>query len=466
MSQQVDVIIIGAGTAGLYAMGVVRQKTKNFVLVDQGPLGTTCARVGCMPSKALIQTADDYHNAQRMVREGLIESPPEMATQAGTGFARKISQMLSSKISERVSGGLGDKLIQGRARFIAKDTIEVNGQTIQAQAIILATGSESVIPKPWQALGDRIIDSEGLFQLEEMPNSMAVLGLGAIGLELGQAMSTLGVAVTGVDLADTVANLQDPEIKAMAVEHFSQQFPIHLGHGAELSEGENNLIRVQAGDVDVQVEKVLVSLGRRPRLADMGLDTIGIELDQRGVPRFDPTTTKVEGAPIYIAGDCTNDRVIFHEAAEEGKMAGFNVLRESPQAFQRKTNLGVIFTDPNIAIFGMSYDEALAAGAEMASATIHTESRAKVMGVEAGMVRLYADKQTGHLLGGTLISPRGEHLAHTLVWAVQGGLTVHQMAAMPYYHPNLEEALFGVSSALSKVCGGGVEGVPAGLIPA
>lgn len=361
---------------------------------------------------------------------------------------------------------MGEKLIQGRARFVAKDTIEVNGQTLQAKAIILATGSEPVIPAPWRAFGARILDSEGVFQLQEMPKSLAVLGLGAIGLELGQALSTLGVAVTGVEMAQHVANLQDPEIRAMALEQFGKQFPLHLGHAASLSEGENGQIRVQAGPLDIQVEKVLVSLGRRPRVADMGLAEVGIALDARGVPLFDPTTTKVEGAPIFIAGDCTNDRVIFHEAAEEGKMAGFNGLREHPQRFQRKTPLGIIFTDPNIATFGMGYEAALAAGAQMASATIHTESRAKVMGVEAAMVRLYADPATGRLLGGALISPRGEHMAHTLVWAVQGGLTVHQMASMPYYHPNLEEALFAVSSALSKQCKGGYEGVPAGLIPA
>nr|CRH07057.1 putative Dihydrolipoyl dehydrogenase [Candidatus Magnetococcus massalia] len=466
MAEQVDVAIIGAGTAGLYAMSLVRQKTKNFVLIDQGPLGTTCARVGCMPSKALIQTADDYHLAKRLVREGLISEPPAMESAAGPGFARKIREMLSSKISERVSGNLGEKLIQDRARFVAKDTIEVAGRTIQAKAIILATGSESVMPAPWKAFGDRVIDSEGLFNLEQMPKSMAVLGLGAIGLELGQAISTLGVDVTGFDLADTVAMIQDPKVRDMALEQFGKQFPIHLGHGAELAEGSDGKIKVTAGDVTAQVEKVLVSLGRKPRLADMGLAEIGLELDARGVPKFDTETTKVEGAPIYIAGDCNGDRVIFHEAADEGKMAAFNVLRETPQRFKRKSPLGIVFTDPNIASFGISHDEAVACGAEMAEATIHTESRAKVIGIEAGMVRLYADKRDGRLLGGALLSPRGEHIAHTLIWAVQGGLTVHELATMPYYHPNLEEALFSVTSALSKSCDGGYEGMPPGLIPA
>jgi dihydrolipoamide dehydrogenase len=441
MSREVDVAIIGAGSAGLYALSQVRRQTDNYVLINGGELGTTCARVGCMPSKVMIQVADDFYRRKIFDREGI---------EGGDGLEVDIAEAMEHVQDLRdlfvdktlgVTDGLDEgHLIDGYAKFISIDTLEVNGQQIKAKSIVIATGSTPVVPAVWDEFSDSVLTTDELFELEELPASVAVIGLGSIGLEIGQALSRLGVEVTGVDQLEIVANLQDPVVNQCAVDVIGKEFPFWLGEAAQLSKTEDG-IKVNSGDKAVTVEKVFASLGRRPNLDKLGLEQLPIEMDDRGVPVYDPLTRQVGKLPIFIAGDVNADLAILHEAGHEGRVAGYNASHDENTAFKRKARLGITFCDPNIATVGAQLNELDEKEVAIGEIQFGPVGRALILAKNRGVLRIYVQRSSGKLLGAAMACVKGENLAHLLAWSVQQGLTVFDLLKMPFYHPVIEEAL-------------------------
>lgn len=450
MNRKVDVAIIGAGTAGLNAMGQARRAGKTFVLINGGELGTTCARVGCMPSKALIQVADQLHGRSLFDRFG-IEGGDDLSvnSQDAMEHVRDIRDLLVDRVLDGSTDTLDDsQFIEGYATFIDQNHLSVNGESIEANAIVIANGSRPVLPQKWLEFSDKIVTTDDFFELEELPESMAVIGLGVIGLELGQALSRLGVSVSGFDAVNAIAGLTDEAVNKVAVNVIGKDFPLYLGVPAEVT-AEGDKLRVSAGEHSVLVDKVLASLGRRPNIDNLDLTKLDLSLDDRGVPIYNPSTMQIADTRLFIAGDTNADLAILHEAAEEGRIAGVNACRDDVLAFQRKTPLGITFCDPNIVTVGKSWaelsdDDSVVVG-EMPMGPV---GRALIMGKNKGLIRLYARKADGLLLGASMMAAKGENLAHLLAWSIQQGMTVHQMLQMPYYHPVLEEA---VQATLQKI---------------
>ncbi len=450
MSRQVDVAIIGAGSAGLFALSQVRRKTDNFVLIDGGELGTTCARVGCMPSKVVIQVADDYHRRTIFEREGIDGAESlELDRPAIMEHVQDLRDVFVDRTLGVTDELDPEHLLDGYARFVDAHTLEVNGEQISAKSIVIATGTTPVVPAAWQAFRQDIITTDEVFELEDLPASMAVIGLGSIGLELGQSISRLGVDVTGVDVVENVAKLADPDVNRLAVDTIGKEFPLWLGAAAELEKVDGG-IKVTAGNNEVIVEKVLASLGRSPNLADLGLESTGLELDDKGIPVYDPTTMQCGDSHIYIAGDVNHDRALLHEAGHEGRVAGYNAVRQSSQRFKRKAMLGITFCDPNIAIVGEQLDELDASEILIGEVAFAPVGRALIMGKNRGLLRVYVNKTDGLVRGAAMACVKGENLAHLLAWSIQQGMSVHDMLKMPFYHPVIEEAL---QAALYNVVG-------------
>lgn len=443
----VDVAILGAGTAGLVSIRQIRKVTENFVLIQDGPYGTTCARVGCMPSKALIQIAHDYHRRTIFDRSGI---------RGGDQLSVDIPAALSRvrELRDRFAGGMmrkteafGDKFLQGRARFLEPTVLDVDGQIVRAKSVIIATGSRPAVPEAWHTFGDRIWTSDTFFELETLPKRVAVIGLGVIGLELGQAMARLGVDVIGVARSMHLGGLKDPEVLDVAATELGKEMTLWRGAPPDL-QAEGEAIRITAGEHSAQVDAVLVATGRRPNVDDMGLETLGVALDERGVPVYDPGTLQVGNLPVYIAGDVNAARPILHEAWDDGSIAGYNAVRNQPACFKRRTPLQVTFSDPNIVAAGAPYDS-LAEGAFVTgSEPFEDQARAVIRGDNIGVLRLYARPDTGELLGTEMFAPAAEHLGHLLAWCIQQRLTVHEMLKMPFYHPVIEE---GLRAALEQV---------------
>jgi len=440
--KRVDVAIIGSGSAGLYALGKVRPSGKRFVLINGGETGTTCARVGCMPSKAMIQVAEDYHRRGILGRYGVEgHKQLELDTEEAMEHVRDLRDTFVDRVLSNSTDNLSKELfIEGYARFIDPHTLEVNDQRIQAEKVIIATGTRPLIPGPWQAFGDRILTTDQVFEQEQLPGSIAVIGLGVIGLEIGQSLARMGVEVTGFDMLETIGGLDDPDVAKTAIEVIGKDFPIHLGAGAEISE-EDGRLRVSAGDKSVLVDKVLASLGRIPNLDNMSIENAGIELDARGIPTFNPNTMQVGDSHIFLAGDITGDRALLHEAGDEGRIAGHNATSEKISAFKRKVPLSINFCDPNICHVGARWSELDPDSTAVGKVNFAPVGRALIMGKNRGMLKLYADKKSGRLLGSEMACPKGENLAHLLAWSIQQELTVGRMLQMPFYHPVLEEAM-------------------------
>lgn len=442
--RKVDVAIIGSGSAGLYALGKVRPSGKSFVLINGGELGTTCARVGCMPSKAVIQVAEDYYRRTVFNRYG-IEGHEDMNLTIPE--AMEYVQDLRDIFVERVLSGSTDalpaeNLIEGYARFAGRDLLEIDsGERIRAQRIIIATGSRPLVPRAWESFRDRIITTDEFFDLEDLPQSVAVVGLGVIGLEIGQSLRRLGLDVTGIDQLETIGGLSDPEVARTAIEVIGREMPLWLGHAADVVEADNGMLRVQAGERVVEVERVFASMGRSPNLDKLGLADIGVELDANGIPVFDPGTMRIGDTGIYIAGDVTGERPLLHEAGDEGRIAGHNAISAGPTAFVRKTPLSITFCDPNIVVTGKRFADLDPARTAIGQIQMGPVGRAMIMAKNRGMIRVYADRGSGRLLGAEMACPKGENLGHLLAWSIQQGMTVGETLQMPFYHPVIEEAL-------------------------
>jgi dihydrolipoamide dehydrogenase len=354
--KQVDVVILGSGTAGLNATSQVGPSGKSFLLINGGEPGTTCARVGCMPSKALIQVAEDYHRRTHLDRYG-VDGHTELTIDIPEAMehVQDLRDNFVDRVLSNSTDNMGERFIQAYARFVDPHTLELdNGDRVVAERIIIATGSRPVMPSAWEALGDRIMTTDTFFEQEDLPKSVAVVGLGVIGLELGQSLSRLEIDVHGFDMADTIGGTTDPAVSQMALEAIQREFPIHLGAPVEIKE-EGAQLRVTAGDHSVVVDRVLASLGRTPNIEGLALENAGIELDERGIPRYNPNTMQCGDSHIFIAGDVNGERPILHEAGDEGKIAGHNAAHDEITGFRRKVPLAINFCDPNICVVGESY---------------------------------------------------------------------------------------------------------------
>ncbi len=442
MSRHVRVAILGAGSAGLTALSQVRRRTDSFALIDGGELGTTCARVGCMPSKALIQIAEDFHRRAQCVREG-IEGTDGLAVAGGSVLehTQNLRDLFVDKVLASTTDDLDDRFIRANARFIAPGRLDVGGETLTADSVVIATGSSPVVPAAWRALGDRIVTTDEIFELDTLPASLAVIGMGVVGLELGQALGRLGVRVTGFDRLNRIANLHDEVLNALAIELLGREFPLHLGASVEMREAADGRLTVTAGGHSATVDQVLVSMGRSPNLATLDLAAAGIPVGANGVPDFDCQTMRIGDHPVFVAGDVTGARAVLHEAIDEGRIAGFNAVADQIARFRRKTLLTIAFTDPNIVVVG-ELPEPVDDETVISSTTqFNMLGRALIMGKNRGGLTLHAARADGRLLGAVMVAPGGEHLGHLLAWSVQMGLTAAQAIRMPFYHPVIEEAL-------------------------
>ena len=444
MNKKYDVIIVGAGTAGLAALREVKKRTSNFILINDGAWGTVCARVGCMPSKTLIEAANAFHHRQTFQEFGIRGA--ESLTVDIPAVLRRVRRLRDAFVATtlKATEALGEQAMSGQVRLLGVGRLLVNGRELHAGNIIIATGSHPVVPKNWRTVTQQLLTTDTLFEQETLPPRIAVIGLGPISIEMAQALSRLSIDVVGFGAATTIAGLSDPRINAVATDLLRQEFPLHLGEKADLDASvtgsDRGGVRVCAKNRVAVVDSVLVSLGRRPNIQHLGLDALGVELNEQGLPPVDPHTMQVGDLPIFMAGDVNGHKALLHEAADEGHIAGINATRPHPSVFVRRTPLAIVFADPGIAMVGKRFesgDSNMLAG----EVDFHHQGRARAGQRNKGILRIYAEPESGRLLGAEMCAPAAEHLAHLLALAIERSLTVHDMLRLPFYHPVVEEGL-------------------------
>lgn len=451
MARVVDVAIIGAGTAGLGAYRSAREQGASAVLIDGGPLGTTCARVGCMPSKLLIAAAEAAHAARDagpfgVHVGGLRVNGAEVLERVRRERDRFVGFVLKGMTSIPEAD-----LLRGEARFTAPGVLAVSGeaQAVQARAVVIATGSSPFIADNLRGLGDRLLVNDSLFELPDLPRSIAVFGPGVIGLELGQALHRLGVRVRIFGARGSLGGISDPAVKAAALAAFKQELALDVRAQVQDVQRGGDGVFIRFVDDEGQqrhehFQYVLAATGRRPNLAALQLEQAGLALDERGRLAYDRHTLRAGDSAVYIAGDANGDLPLLHEASDEGRIAGRNAARH-PQVEPglRRAGLSVVFSEPQIASAGRRHAELEQSGVDFVVGEVDfgDQGRARVMRRNAGLLRVYAQRSNGRLLGAELAAPAGEHLAHLLAWSVQQQMTIGQMLEMPFYHPVVEEGL-------------------------
>ncbi|HSV70923.1 MAG TPA: dihydrolipoyl dehydrogenase [Methylibium sp.] len=452
-TRQVDVAIIGAGSAGLSAGRAARAHTDRVLQIDAGPWGTTCARVGCMPSKLLIAAAEAAHEARHADRFGIEVSGVRVDGRRVMERVRRERDRFVGFVLEDMAALEPEHLLKGRARFLDRHTLQVETADgplrIEAGRTVIATGSRPAVPEQWRAaLGDRLIVNDDVFDWTELPQSVAVVGAGVIGLELALALHRLGVRVRLLARGDHVGPLTDPALITLAAQIFDASLPLTVkaemlsvarhGDAVELH------WRGPQGEQRERYDLLLCATGRRPNVDGLGLEALGLPLDARGVPRHDPATGRIGDTPLYIAGDAANERPLLHEAADEGHLAGDNAGRwPETLAHPRRTPLAVVFSEPQIMLTGRRHRELRADGSHFATGTVSfaNQGRSRVIGRNAGALHVYGDAHTRRLLGAEMVGPAAEHLGHLLAWSIGHGATVDEALAQPYYHPVIEEGL-------------------------
>jgi len=436
----VDVAIIGAGTAGLNARRAALSEGASVVVIEGKAYGTTCARVGCMPSKLLIAAADAAHESEHAGRFG-IETTTKVDGKAVMKRVKAERDRFVGFVVE-ASEKQPEKL-WGMAKFLDDKRLQVGDHTIvHFKRVVIATGSRPNRLPFLNAVRERVIVNDDLFEWGDLPSAVAIFGAGVIGLELGQALARLGVRVRIFSVGGWLGPLRDKVVNDALLAALRQELAIQ-------PDGGPVQVRMVGDQVEIAFEEdgerkserfdyVLEAAGRRTNT-----DRIGLENTSFDIRAYDPRTAQLGDSHAFLAGDANGDRALLHEAADEGKIAGENAANfPKVKKHCRRTTLGVAFTSPQLAVVGNPHGRG---NPVIGTVLYDDQGRARVMGKNRGALRVYADRDTGEFLGAELAAPSGEHLAHLLAWAHQNQMTIASMLAMPFYHPVVEE---GVRTAL------------------
>lgn len=444
--KKIKVAIIGAGSAGLSARREVAKKTDDYLVFDGGTLGTTCARVGCMPSKVIIQAAEDFEKRKKLIKEGIhggenltINLPETLS------HVRSLRDRFVRAVTRGMESWSGEKLIKEFVEFTSPNTLKTtSGEEYEFEKVIIGAGTTPYVPEAFQGLESYCYTSDTLFEQIDLPKDIAVIGLGVIGIELGQSLSRLGLNVTGITRRRRISGIENDTINEYVCSHFEKEMNLNFT-GVKGVEERNGRLTLTLGDESsVEVDKVLLANGRKLNLDKLNLNQFINIKDKNGVPVLDNETFQIIEHPhMFIAGDLTGEKQILHEASDEGRIAGHNAVRERVERFKTRTPLGVTFSDPNIAFCGQHIKELQENKIDFAfgQVTFEGQGRSIIKLKEVGLLQIYGEKKTGKILGAEMFGPDAEHLAHLISWCIEQDMTVNKMLTMPFYHPVIEEGL-------------------------
>jgi pyruvate/2-oxoglutarate dehydrogenase complex dihydrolipoamide dehydrogenase (E3) component len=437
VDREFDLLVIGGGAAGITAAREGARRGARTALVQEGPVGGDCTFTGCVPSKTLLAAAargESFADAMAAVRMAVARIA---ATEDDVALKRD-----------------GVTVIHGRAVLRSPREIDVDGTRLRARRMILATGSGPAIP-PIEGLRDiDYLTNESVFSLLSLPIRLAVLGGGAIGCELAQAFARLGSTVIVVEAEARLLPLEEPEASHVVATGLAAD-GVAISNGATLDRVEavadrgGARLQISSGMV-IEVDRVLVAVGRRPATAGLGLSEIGVAMDERGHVRTDPTlATTVKG--IWAIGDVTGRMPFTHAAAHMGFVAARNALgprRRRRQRFDPTLIPWVTFTAPEVGRVGMTEADASERGGRVAYLPLDAVDRAITSGDTRGFVKLIAGPRRllrnaggGRLLGATVVAPTGGELIHEAALAMRTRMFTGRLAQTTHAYPTWSTAI-------------------------
>ena len=467
MSKSFDVVVIGAGPAGYIAAIRATQNGMRVACIDEwvnhdgkNAFGGTCLNAGCIPSKALLESTELFHRAQHEFKKhGINHAGVEMDVAAMQKRKAGIVRQLTGGIAGLFKANKVEGLV-GHGRLLADKKVEftpVEGdvETISARYVILASGS-TPIEIPIAAFdGEKIVDSWGALEFTEVPKRLGVVGAGVIGLELGSVWGRLGAEVTVLEAMDDFLFMADRDVAKEAGRQFKKQgLDIRLGAKVTSAKAGNKGVTVeyedQSGQQSIEVDKLVVAVGRRPFTDSLLADDSGVLLDDRGFVQVDDECrTNVPG--VFAVGDCVRGPMLAHKGSEEGVMAADLIAGEIAE-MNYNVIPSVVYTSPEIAWVGKTEAEVKSSGRayKTGSFPFAASGRAKAMEQTAGMVKIISAKDDDEILGVHIIGPMAGELISEAVLAMEFSASTEDIQRTIHAHPSLAEAVHEASLAVDN----------------
>jgi len=452
-----DVVVIGGGPAGYPAairaaqLGLTAACVDKWTTPDGGrPFGGTCLNVGCIPSKAMLESSELYHRAQsEFAAHGI--SVGSLSVDVGKMLERKraIVKQLTSGI-DALFKSAGVTPFKGHGRLLEGRRVEVDGpdgkQVLEAKHVVIATGSVPIELPVAKFDGERIVDSTGALEFTEVPKRLGVIGAGVIGLELGSVWRRLGSEVVLLEALDTFLYMADQQVAAEALKQFKRQgLDVRLGAkvtGAERTAKGVKVRYERGGSVEeIEVDKLIVCVGRRPYTEGLLGPGTGVELDERGFVKVDESC-RTTAQNVWAVGDVVRGPMLAHKGTEEGVMVAELIAGHAAEV-NYKTIPSVIYTAPEIAWVGMTEEQAKKSGRKYKVGTFpfSINGRAKALQQTAGFVKLIADVEYDDVLGVHIIGPMAGELVAEAVVAMEFSASAEDLQRTVHAHPTLSEAL-------------------------
>lgn len=456
-----EVLVIGGGPGGYAAAIRAAQLGKEVVLVEREALGGICLNVGCIPSKALISAATAYHRLQQEAERGIIVDNARVDLDKLQDWKAGVVKRLTNGVRQLCEGN-GVTIVSGTATFTGPNQVLVespdNATTFQFDNAIIATGSRPIELPTFPFDGRYVLNSTHALALRELPQHLLVIGGGYIGLELGTVYAKLGSQVTVVEMTDQLLPGTDPELVRVVERRLRRLgVKVHLNTAAESMETAGDGVRVtlrkqgapDGETVQIDADRVLVTVGRRPNSDELNLEKAGVAVDERGFIRVDEQM-RTSAGHIFAIGDVVGGPLLAHKATHEGLVAA-EVIAGNAAAFEPTSIPAVVFTDPEIATVGLTEQQAKEAGYNVLVGRFpfQASGRALTTGDTDGFVRVVADADTRVILGVQIVGPSASDLISEGVLAVEMAARLEDVALSIHPHPTLSEAIMEAAEAAS-----------------
>jgi pyruvate/2-oxoglutarate dehydrogenase complex dihydrolipoamide dehydrogenase (E3) component len=452
-----DLIVIGAGAAGSTAASEARGQGARVAMVEQWKVGGTCLNAGCDPTKALVRAAHALHEARHANRFGVTVADARADWPAVIDRVERVIDTIRGGDGDRNIREMGIDLRKGHARLRAPGVVEVGGDVLRGEAVILATGARAWVPPVPGLLDTGFITNVEAVTIPVLPRSLVIFGAGTIAMEFAQVFARFGVEVTVLGRNARLLPREEPELAAMLREFLTGEgVRIETGVTVErvecLSEGKR--ITVLRGDTrfDVVADEILVAAGRTPNVNDLGLDAVDVVYGEAGIVVDATLQTTAPG--IWAAGDCVAGAPRYTSLADhQARVAAHNALGGMPP---REAATGVvpwaIFTDPELGRVGFTEEAARQSGLVVRAETVPMRdlARAVITGETAGAVKLVAEAGTGRLVGGSVLATGGGELLGEIALAVRLGLSCRAIADTLHAYPTMSEGVFWTAWELAK----------------
>ncbi|MFW6315927.1 MAG: dihydrolipoyl dehydrogenase family protein [Cyanobacteriota bacterium] len=440
MAVDYDIVIIGGGSGGLVVASAAAQLNAKVALVEKDRLGGDCLWFGCVPSKSLLHASRVAHEVKNSSRFGIYTTPPDIQFAEATGHVQKVISTIQPNDSPERFESLGVEVIFGEGQFRDEKTFSVNGRDLKARAFVISTGSRPKVP-PIEGIEEAgFLTNEQVFSLKERPESLAVIGAGPIGCELGQAFHRLGSQVTMVSSREHILPKEDPEA-ALVVEKQLEADGVNLLRGVrakkvEVIDGKKHL---WVGDKKVIVDEILVSSGRIPNVDSLNLEAAGVKYNEQGLEVNEKLQTS--NKHIYGCGDVIGGYQFTHVAGYEAGVVVQNALFFPSAKADYRVVPWATFTEPELARVGLSEEQAkerYGDDVEVLKQEFADVDRAQAEGATEGFAKIITTRQ-GEILGAHIVGPSAGEIIHEVIMAMKNKLPVSALTGMIHIYPTLSE---------------------------